>query len=134
MSRRLATIGLHWSVLVLLMLLLASGVQNSVLAWCFALAGAGMVGLALFKGLMNGPGPKLQGGLRRAHPWMSRAMYAMLAYASISVILAALGVTLPGPDVRTVLIALFGTGLLHGVFHLWRTTALNDGALRRMLP
>lgn len=134
MSRRLATVCLHWSVLILLMLLLAAGVQNTLLAWSFSLAGLLMVGIALGKGLMNGPGPKLQGGLRRTHPWMSRGMYALLGWAAICVVFNSLDLRIPGPEARTVLMILLGTGLLHGVFHLWRTTALNDGALRRMLP
>lgn len=134
MTRRLATIILHWFTLTLLLLVLASGAQNALLAWAFALSGAAMVVLALWKGLLNGPGPKLEGSLRKAHPWMNRAMYGLLAWASLAVIAAQLQTPLPGPSLRIALLVLLGTGLLHGIFHLWRTTALNDGALRRMLP
>lgn len=134
MNRRRATVILHWSNLTLLLLLLASGGQNSVLAWAFALSGLSMTALALARGLLNGPGPVLQGTLRAAHPWLARVMYALLAWASATVLLAQAGIALPGPDVRQTLLALLGASLLHGCFHLWRASALNDGALRRMLP
>lgn len=134
MTRRLATVVLHWANLTLLLLLLASGAQSGPLVWAFVLCGAAMVALALVRGLMNGPGPKLSGGLRRLHPWLSRAMYALLGLAVLAVTAERLGLALPGPDARSLLLVLFGAGLLHGCFHLWRASALNDGALRRMLP
>ena len=134
MSRRLATVILHWSNVTLLMLVLAAGGESRVLTWAFGLSGLAMGGLALAKGVMNGPGPKLAGGLRRAHPWISRLMYALLAWASLSVLASDMGFSLPGADVRSSLLVLLSAGLLHGVFNLWRSTALNDGALRRMLP
>ena len=134
MTRRLATVVLHWLELVLLMLLLASGVRSVALSWAFSLCGLAMVALALLGGLMNGPGPKLVGALRQAHPWLSRDMYALLGWASIAVLMVQLGMPLPGPDARQALLTLLGAGLLHGIFNLWRATALNDGALRRMLP
>lgn len=134
MNRRLVTIVLHWSTLVLLLLLLASGTENVALAWAFAILGLALVATALLYGLMNGPGPKLDGMLRTAHPWMNRAMYVLLGWAAVVVLFHRLGISVPGPAPRSLLIILLGAGLLHGVFHLWRTTALNDGALRRMLP
>lgn len=134
MSRRLATIILHWSNLILFFLLLAAGGDHQVLAWAFAVSGLSMVGLAVINGIMNGPGPKLQGVLRRAHPKLSRMMYLLLARAALTVLTAELGAPLPGPEPRQVLLVLLGAGLLHGCFHLWRASALNDGALRRMLP
>jgi hypothetical protein len=134
MNRRLATVGLHWSNVTLLMLVLADGGESRFLAWAFGLTGLAMTGLALAKGLMNGPGPKLAGGLRRAHPWISRLMYVLLGWASVSVLAGQVDVPLPGPDTRTTLLIVLTAGLLHGIFNLWRSTALNDGALRRMLP
>jgi hypothetical protein len=134
MSRRLATVILHWSNLILLFLLLAAGGDQPVLAWAFALVGLSMVGLAIVKGVMNGPGPKLQGFLRSTHPWLSRMMYLLLAWAALTILTAQIGSPLPGPGARQALLALLGAGLLHGCFHLWRASALNDGALRRMLP
>ena len=134
MSRHLATVILHWSNVTLLVLVLAAGGESGLLGWAFGLTGLAMAGLALAKGVMNGPGPKLAGVLRRAHPCLSRAMYVLLGWASLSVLGSEIGFLLPGPDTRTTLLIVLSTGLLHGIFNLWRSTALNDGALRRMLP
>ncbi len=134
MSRRLATVVLHWSNVTLLLLVLAAGGESGFLAWTFGLSGLTMTGLALAKGVMNGPGPKLAAGLRRAHPWISRTMYLLLGWASVSVLGGQVGAPLPGPDIRTTLLIVLSAGLLHGIFNLWRSTALNDGAMRRMLP
>lgn len=116
------------------MLVLAAGGESRLLAWAFGITGLAMTGLALAKGLMNGPGPKLTGALRGAHPWISRSMYVLLGWASLSVLAAEIGRPLPGPDTRSTLLIVLSAGLLHGIFNLWRSTALNDGALRRMLP
>ncbi|WP_298843475.1 hypothetical protein [uncultured Roseobacter sp.] len=132
--RRNATILLHWSVLILLMLLLAAGTGSAVLSWLFGVAGLAMCSLAVVFGLLNGPGPALAGTLRRVHPWAHRGMYLFLGICSVSVLAARFGLTLPGPAPRELLIGLLGAGLLHGIFNLWRSSALNDGALRRMLP
>lgn len=134
MTRRRATALMHWANLVLLFLLLASRNENGALAILFAVNALAMVALALVKGLANGPGPRLDGVLRKAHPWMARAMYVLLGWGAVAVLVAQTGSALPGPGVREVLLTLFGVGLLHGVFHLWRASALNDGALRRMMP
>ncbi|WP_300032242.1 hypothetical protein [uncultured Roseobacter sp.] len=132
--RRTATICLHWSVLILLMLLLAAGSEHALLSWLFGLAGLAMCALALTGGLLNGPGPALTGALRMAHPWLHRGMYLLLALCALSVVSVQIGTPLPGPAPRDLLITLMGAGLLHGIFNLWRSSALGDGALRRMLP
>ncbi|WP_299679298.1 hypothetical protein [uncultured Roseobacter sp.] len=134
MTRRRATIVLHWLVLTLLLLALAAGLESAALNAAFGLAGLAMVALAVIFGLMNGPGPKLDGALRAAHPWLSRGMYALLAWASASTLAAALGTMLPGPSPRDLMVTLFAASALHAIFHLWRHTALGDGALRRMTP
>lgn len=134
MTRRRATILLHWSVLTLLMLVLAAGLASPLLNTLFGIAGLAMAALAAVFGLMNGPGPKLEGALRRAHPWLSRGMYALLAWVSVSTLALAAGTPLPGPPPRTLMIGLFAASALHAIFHLWRHTALGDGALRRMTP
>jgi hypothetical protein len=131
-TRRLATVVLHWSVATLLLLVLASGAENLLLILLFCASGAAMTGLAVIKGLMNGPGPKLSGPLRQLHPWISRVMYALLALSVIALLAPLLGWALPVPP-RAALLALLGAGMLHGIFNLWRSSALNDGALRRMM-
>lgn len=134
MTRRRATILLHWSVLTLLMLALAGGLDSAALNVAFGLAGLAMVALAVIFGLMNGPGPRLEGLLRTAHPWFSRGMYALLGWASLGALVQAFGAPLPGPPLRTLMVALFAASALHAIFHLWRHTALGDGVLRRMTP
>ena len=131
--RRRLTIALHWSCWAMLLLLLGLG-PVPLLAIAFGIAGLAMVALALVFGLMSGPGPKLEGGLRAAHPWMHRAMYAALALTALATLGAPLGLALPGVPLQSLWFALTGAGMLHGIFHLWRHTALGDGALRRMTP
>lgn len=133
MTRRRATIILHWSNLILLMLLLAGGL-TPVLMWGFAVSGLAMGALALLRGLMNGPGPKLQGIMRAVHPWSGRVIYLFLAYVSGATLLALLDRPLGGPALGWLYQVLFSASLLHGIFHMWRHTALGDGALRRMSP
>lgn len=134
MTRRRATILLHWLVLTLLMLALAGGLDSVTLNVAFGLAGLAMVALAGIFGLMNGPGPKLEGVLRAAHPWLSRGMYGLLGWASLGALAQAFGAPLPGPSLRSLMVALFAAAALHAIFHLWRHTALGDGVLRRMTP
>lgn len=134
MSRRLATICLHWANLVLLLMLPAAGSADTALAWAFSVSGLSMVLFALVGGIMNGPGPKLEGAVRKVHPWLSRFMYGLLAWVALATLSAQLSLPLPGPDARQAQLTLLGASLLHGCFHLWRASALNDGALRRMLP
>lgn len=59
---------------------------------------------------------------------------APLVWAAIVTLAQQFNLRMPGPDARSALLTLMGTGVLHGCFHLWRASAFNDGALRRMLP
>ncbi|WP_299553417.1 hypothetical protein [uncultured Tateyamaria sp.] len=131
--RRKATIALHWLTLVLLILLVAGG-PIPVVAWAFALSGLAMCLLAVALGVMNGPGPKLEGALRRAHPWLSRAMYAALGIVAALTAWSQLGGTWSGPSLPNLYFYLMSASALHAIFHLWRHTALGDEALRRMTP
>ncbi|WP_299964212.1 hypothetical protein [uncultured Roseobacter sp.] len=134
MTRRRATILLHWSVLTLLVLTLAAGRQSALLNALFTASGLAMVSIGAVAGLLNGPGPRLEGALRRAHPWLSRAMYALLGLTALSTLALLMGLSLPGPGNRDLMVTLLAAAALHGIFHLWRHTALGDGALRRMTP
>ncbi|MEO0746253.1 MAG: hypothetical protein AAFY49_12980 [Pseudomonadota bacterium] len=129
--RRTATITLHWLSLLLLVLLVAGG-PLPVLAWAFGLVGLALCTIALLRGLMNGPGPKLEGPLRAAHPWLSRAMYAALG-AVAAATLWHLAVE-PVTGITQLHFYLMSAASLHAIFHLWRHTALGDGALRRITP
>ena len=131
--RRTTTITLHWLTLVLLVLLIAGG-PIPVIAWAFAAAGLIQCAMAVMAGLLNGPGPKLEGLFRAAHPWMSRAMYLSLGSVCAATIWVQLGHALPGPGLPALYFYLLSASALHGIFHLWRHTALGDGALRRITP
>jgi hypothetical protein len=131
--RRRATILLHWLNFVLLILLLAGG-PGPILGWAFVLSAVAMCLLAVVGGLLNGPGSKLEGWLRVAHPWLNRGMYLILLASALVTALALLGrwsgpVTLK--EVHFYTLSLSG---LHALFHFWRHSTLGDGALRRITP
>lgn len=134
--RRLTTQVLHWSTGILLVFLLS--VDDRIyggLGWAFVVCGGALCLLGLTMGLMNkDPGPALRGLLRRAHPWLSRAMYCLLGWAVIALATGATNRPLPGPGARDLLLILGAAALGHAIFHLWRHTALMDGALRRIVP
>jgi cytochrome b561 len=135
-ARRLITQILHWVTGVLLYLLLS--VDDRIfgaLGWSFVVSGGALCLLWPGFGLLNkGPGPALQGVLRKAHPWSSRGMYLLLGWSVVALAAGALERPLPGPEARTVLLILGAAALFHAIFHLWRHTALRDGALRRIVP
>ncbi len=128
--RRTLTITLHWTSFASLILLVAGG-PIPALAWAFGIAGLTMCAAAAVNGLMNGPGPKLEGALRVAHPWLGRGMYVALgAVAALTIWTQLTG----GADLSQTYFYLLAASFLHGIFHLWRHTALGDGALRRITP
>ncbi|MEM8578378.1 MAG: hypothetical protein AAGF60_11035 [Pseudomonadota bacterium] len=128
MTRRRATIVLHWATFTLLVLLMAGG--GAALGWAFVAAGLAFAATAAL-GLHGGPGPKLEGLARAAFPGMHWGMYALTAGVA-----AATAYDLLGGSVDLALwhMALLSAAALHGVFHLWRHTALGDGALRKITP
>ena len=132
MTRRRATIILHWANVVLLSLLIAGGLQPAV-GLAFAATGLAMTAIAFIRGLMSGPGPKLEGVMRSAHPILAWVMYAFLGITALNVALAIFGV-MPEDAASRLVLGLFGVMWLHAIFHLWRHTALGDGALRRIMP
>ncbi len=133
MTRRGLTIWLHWGVVMMILAMIKGGSSAEVLRWAFVLTGAVWVGLAVVRGLLGRPGPKLTGAARAAYPWMHRGLYGVLA---ISV--AANGAALMGwvdkDAAWNSLLVLLAAGAPHGLFHFWRHTALYDGALRLMSP
>lgn len=132
--RRRATITLHWANAALLLLVLGDGGRTLWLSLTYCATALAMCALALGLGLMNDPGPKLEGALRAAHPWLHRVLYALMAWGALALGAEALDRPLPGPAARSLLLALLAASLLHATFNLWRHTALGDGALRRMTP
>ena len=131
--RRSATITLHWLNFVLVILLVAGG-PIPFLAWAFALSGLAICAIAAVAGLMNGPGPKLTGTLRIAHPWLSRAMYLGTGVVSTITVWVMLGGNWGRPSLSELYFYMLSASSLHAIFHLWRHTALGDGALRRITP
>ncbi len=133
MTRRRLTILLHWSVLMLVLIMVKGGTADVMVRWVFVLAGGLWVAIALVKGMMCKPGPKLQGGLRAAYPWMHRGMYGLLMITVALNATALLGWTRDG-TAWTSLLILLAAATFHGLFHFWRHNALYDGALRVMTP
>ena len=131
--RRTATIALHWLNFVLVILLVAGG-PIPFLAWTFTASGLAICAIAVVHGLMNGPGPKLQGALRVAHPWLSWAMYLVTGVVAAITIWVMLGRAWAGPGLSELYFYILSASSLHAIFHLWRHTALGDGALRRITP
>lgn len=132
--RRAVTITLHWLNLIVLLFVLGDGGATAWLSLAYAASALTMCGLALVFGLMNGPGPKLQGAVRAAHRWLHRGFYLLLGWGGAALMAQTLAAPLPGPAARTLLLALLAVTALHAVFNLWRHTGLGDGALRRIAP
>lgn len=133
MSRRTLIIALHWAVFLLVLAMIKGGSAAIWLRWTFVILGAVWVGMALVQGMLGKPGPKLTGLFRAAFPWMHRGMYALVGVAVLMNALALLGLA-QGAVAWNALLVLFVASLFHAIFHLWRHTALNDGALKRMTP
>lgn len=131
--RRTATITLHWLNWGLLILLIAGG-PVPVLAWSFGIAALLMCALAIAGGLLNGPGPKLEGPLRAAHPWLNRAMYAGLGGVAALTLQGQITGTPGAAELGRIYIYLLAASAFHAIFQMWRHTALCDGALRRITP
>jgi cytochrome b561 len=133
MTRRRLTIVLHWSVLMLVLVMVKGGTSAQIVRWAFVIAGGIWLGMAAIKGMMCQVGPKLTGRLRTAYPWMHRGMYAVLAVA-VALNAAALMGVLAHDTGWTALLVLLAAGTFHGLFHFWRHNVLYDGALRIMTP
>jgi superoxide oxidase len=122
---------LHWASLLLLVMLLGLG-NIPALKWSFsAVVAIWAVGFGLH-GVLATPGPALTVLVCKAFAPLHLALYVLLALTAVAVLRAGTGPLTGGA--RTLAIVALGAGLLHGCFHLWRHTALGDGALRNMLP
>ncbi|WP_299738625.1 hypothetical protein [uncultured Roseobacter sp.] len=122
---------LHWTALAFVVAALFYG-NVPVVKWgLLATAVLWSVGYGSF-GLLCTPGPVLTGILRKGFAPLHIAMLILLDVTALMLLNAD-----PGPltgALRTVTVLTLGAGLLHGIFHLWRHTALGDGALRNMTP
>lgn len=131
--RRRLTILLHWSILMLILVMIKGGTSAPLVRWAFVIGGTVWVGMALAKGMLGKPGPKLQGSLRAAYPWMHRGMYLLLGLAVVLNAAALVGL-MPHDTGWIALLVLLTAGTFHGLFHFWRHNVLFDGALRVMMP
>ncbi len=133
MTRRRLTILLHWSVLLLALMMVKGGTSDIYVRWSFVLGGGLWLGMTALRGMLCKPGPKLQGSLRTAYPWMHRGMYALLTLA-VATNAAALLHFAPHDTGWIPLLLLLAGAAFHGLFHFWRHNVLYDGALRAMTP
>jgi len=131
MTRRRFAIFAHWATAFLLAVLLIEGPSASVwLTTGFAaLSGLWFTSYALGRGPLGKPGPKLTGVLRPVLPFQHHILYFAMAAASVASI-AVLEDNITGRAMAVLLLL----GLHHGIFHLWRHTALSDGVLRTIMP
>lgn len=133
MRRRTAVVGLHWAFALLLLAQVKGGEAAPALRWALVAAGALWLAVMAAGGPLGRPGPKLQGAARAAFRPGHWALYALIG-ASVVLNAAALIGRAPDDAAWTALLVTLGAGAFHAVFHLWRHTALNDGALRMMTP
>jgi len=133
LRRRSLTILLHWSVFLLVLMMIKGGSAAPVLRWGFVAAGGLWVAIALAKGLSGHPGPKLQGAARASYAPTQWGMYGLVAVAVVLNAAELTGWIAPGAA-WTSLLVLLSASALHGLFHFWRHTVLRDNALRMIFP
>ena len=133
MTRRSIVILLHWTTAALLLVMLKGGDSHPAIRWGFVGAGTLWLALMLAGGPLGRPSVRLTSLSRAMFLPFHLALYAALAAA---VGLNALALTRRGSDddAFTALLLLLAMAAFHAVFHLWRHTALGDGALRMMTP
>lgn len=131
--RRTITITTHWA-LGLMLIMLISDATWPWLYWLFGLNAALMCGTALIFGLMSRPGPALTGVFRLAHPWMHRALYLLLAWVGGLTLWDQVMDSHSPRELFGWYMILTAAVMIHMIFHLWRHTALMDGALRQITP
>ena len=133
MTRRRLHIILHWLTALLILVMVKGGTAAPWVRWTFVVGVAIWITIALSKGLIGKPGPKLGSRLRAAYPWMHRALYGLLGLSAVLNTAELLGWIGSGPA-WTSLLLLLAFGTVHGLFQFWRHTALYDNALRLIIP
>lgn len=133
MTRRSLTILLHWSLAILLLAMIKGGTAAVGVRWAYVILGGLWVGMAVANGVMARPGPKLTGAFRRGFHAAHVGIFALIAVTVVLNLGALLHLT-PLVWAWNSLLVLFAATMLHAVFHLWRHTALMDGALRMITP
>lgn len=133
MNRRSLVIALHWSVVLLVLMLVKGGSDLPALRWIFVGAAGLWVAMSLTGGMLGRPGPKLTGLARAAFRPMHLALYGLMGATTVLNAAPLLGTATVHSAWLSLLILVFA-GTFHAIFHLWRHTALYDGALRLMMP
>ena len=122
---------LHWVTLVLVIAVMAAG-NTPLTKWGLLVTMTVWVAGFVAYGILARPGPALSGVFKTAFVPAHWGMMILPALLTIALLRAD-----PGPvtdSTRSLALATIAAGSLHGVFHLWRHTALRDGALRNMTP
>lgn len=133
MTRRRFHIALHWAVVLMILAMVKGGSAAVGLRWAFVATVAVWVLVALVRGPVGRPGPKLPLAARRLYRPMHWGIYALLTVSAGLNAGELLGWIAPGAA-WTSLLVLLAVGALHGMFHFWRHTVLMDGALRLIIP
>lgn len=133
MTRRTLNIALHWSFALMLLSMIKGGSDAVLLRWTYVIVGAIWVGIAIAKGILAKPGPKLKGLLRRSFAAVHWGLYAIIGTSVVINALALLNLA-PKQLAFTSLLVVLTAATFHAVFHLWRHAALYDNALRMIFP
>ena len=133
MRRRTLVILCHWGLVLLLLAIIKGGAAAPGARWAFVGIGVLWLAGALVNGVLARPGPKLTGLFRRSFVALHVGLYLLIA-VSVGLNLAGLWGLVPLGWAWNSLLVLLTAGIFHGIFHLWRHTALNDGALRMIFP
>lgn len=134
MTRRGAIVALHWASFLLILIMIKGGVSSPWALWLFVGVVTLWEGMTLSKGLLGRPGPKLSPPLRRAYPWMHRGLHILLTLTALACLFRLAGQPLYYLDAWIMVNVTLAAGAFHGVFHVWRHTALYDNALHLILP
>ncbi len=118
---------------MLVLMMVKGGTAAPALRWAYVGAVAAWVGIAVLRGPIGRPGPKLPAAVRAAYRPAHWGLYGPLAVSAALNALELTGLAAPGGAWVSLLVVL-SAGALHGVFQFWRHTALMDGALRLIVP
>ena len=131
---RTAVITLHWAAAFLILTMIKGGVSTPWVLALFVAIIALWLAITLIKGMRARPGPKLSPTLRKAYPWMHRALHLLLGLTALAILFRLIGQPLGWLDAWSLLLITMAAGAFHAIFQIWRHTALYDGALRLILP
>ncbi len=131
--RRHLNIALHWAIVFTLLAMIKGGTGAVGVRWVYVALAVLWVAITLRYGPLARPGPKITGTARAffvpAH-WFLHGLIALSALLNAAELT---GLITPGAAWISLLV-LLSAGTFHAIFHVWRHTALYDGALRLITP